>query len=336
MKYGSGAANVWATITASKRKTETFLIGIDGCGGSGKSTFAEELRRQSPETVTVIHMDDFYKPSEQRGTAGGNEAEAGGNFDWRRLLAQVIEPLRRNETSRYQRYDWETDRLAEWREVPPGGIVIVEGVTSLRRELRDYYDYTVWVDTPRTVRLQRGIERDGERQRVVWEEQWMPAEDRYVAEHRPGEYASVVIEGETKSPGGRSGRFPLLLAAAIVSALTFPLILALLLSELVSFSSMYLFLLIFGAPAFVVGGTLVSYFLEAWKDQVPKVGSRARYAVSLAAYAAGGAAVMVLYISFVLRRLEVNPFDYLVWVGAAAGLYHYHVLLLLRKVRESI
>ena len=40
--------------------------------------------------------------------------------------------------------------------------------------------YTIWVDCPCEVRLRRGVERDGERMRAVWVEEWMPAEDLYV------------------------------------------------------------------------------------------------------------------------------------------------------------
>jgi uridine kinase len=63
---------------------------------------------------------------------------------------------------RYQRYDWETDKLSEWHTVPAGGIVIIEGVYSIRKELEDKYDFKVWVDCPRKIRLSRGLERDGD------------------------------------------------------------------------------------------------------------------------------------------------------------------------------
>ncbi|WP_370541796.1 hypothetical protein [Alicyclobacillus sp. SO9] len=75
--------------------------------------------------------------------------------------------------------------LADWHTVPLGGIVIVEGVYSLRKELFDQYDLSIWIDCPRDVRLSRGLERDGEEARDLWENQWMIAEDMYVQEHRP-------------------------------------------------------------------------------------------------------------------------------------------------------
>lgn len=50
----------------TKELNKTILIGIDGCGGAGKSTLAEAFKAVNPEKVTIIHMDDFYKLSKQR------------------------------------------------------------------------------------------------------------------------------------------------------------------------------------------------------------------------------------------------------------------------------
>ncbi|WP_423748567.1 NB-ARC domain-containing protein, partial [Bacillus cereus] len=37
------------------------IIGIDGCGGAGKSTLANKIKSDF-STVTVVYMDDFYLP----------------------------------------------------------------------------------------------------------------------------------------------------------------------------------------------------------------------------------------------------------------------------------
>ena len=41
------------------------LVAIDGCGGSGKSTLAEHIVSRYVGGQ-IIHMDDFYKPSNER------------------------------------------------------------------------------------------------------------------------------------------------------------------------------------------------------------------------------------------------------------------------------
>ena len=90
---------------------------------------------------------------------------------------------------------WNKDTLAESIQVPPNEIVIVEGVGSSRIELAPFYDLRIWVDCPRQLRLNRGIARDGEHSRARWELDWMPSEDRYLAEHRPDNNADVIVSG---------------------------------------------------------------------------------------------------------------------------------------------
>src|SRR5579859_161777 len=106
-----------------------FIVGIDGCGGAGKSRLATEVRAALAgrgRDISVVHMDDFYLPSVLRNEALALDA-IGSAFDWRRLRDEVLAPLTAGQPARYQRYDWPSDALAEWHDVPHG-LVIVEGV----------------------------------------------------------------------------------------------------------------------------------------------------------------------------------------------------------------
>ena len=181
-------------IDSTPSKQSTLLIGIDGCGGSGKSTFANRLKDEY-SSVTIVHMDDFYLPSSQIIEAHPANKGIGADFDWKRMLNNILIPINQNKEGAYQRYDWETDSLAEWHKVPVGGIVIIEGVYSTRKELANLYDLTIWVDCPREIRLLRGHERDGEEAKELWENNWMIAEDIYVETHKPIERADIVVKG---------------------------------------------------------------------------------------------------------------------------------------------
>ncbi len=181
-------------IASIPKKQSTLLIGIDGCGGSGKSTFANKLRDKFSR-VTIVHMDDFYLPSSQIMKIHPVSKPIGADFDWNRVLNQVLEPISQNKEGHYQRYDWDTDSLAEWHTVPIGGIVIIEGVYSIRSELVKKYDFTIWVDCPRELRLSRGLERDGEEARDMWENNWMISEDVYIEDHKPFKRADFIING---------------------------------------------------------------------------------------------------------------------------------------------
>jgi len=167
------------------------VVAIDGCGGSGKSSLARHLAAGWAGAV-VIEMDDFYRPSAER----VQQPEAhGGNYDRERLILAVLEPLAAGRGGRYQRYDWDEDRLAERHQVPAGALVILAGVYSSSRPLRPHLHYTIWVDCPHELRLLRGIERDGEGMRASWVREWMPAEDRYVEAEAPQARADLVLDG---------------------------------------------------------------------------------------------------------------------------------------------
>jgi uridine kinase len=170
---------------------EARLVAIDGRGGSGKSTLARQLAEGWPNAV-VIEMDDFYRPVAEH--VQRPEVHR-ANFDRQRLVTDVLEPLASGRAGRYQSYDWDRDRLTEWHEVPADAVVLLEGVYSTSEPLRGYLDFTIWVDCHYDVRLQRGVERDGERMRAVWVEEWMPAEDRYVEAEGPDARAHVVLDG---------------------------------------------------------------------------------------------------------------------------------------------
>ena len=111
----------------------------------------------------------------------------------------MLAPFLRGKDARFQRYDWADDRLADWVTVPGQRTVLVEGVYLLRTELRRYASVSIWVETPREVRLARGIERDGEGARSRWTGEWMPAEDAYVSAMRPDTAAALVVDGQRRT-----------------------------------------------------------------------------------------------------------------------------------------
>ena len=156
----------------------TVVVGIDGCGGAGKSTLAAAIVARLPGSA-VVHTDDF--------ASWDNPTDW-----WPRLREQVLEPLAQGRPGRYQRYDWDARCLAEWHDVE-APIVIVEGVTATRIEFRPYLALRIWVEAPRELRLQRGLERDGPMAEPLWLE-WMAAEDRYREAHRPQEIADYIVE----------------------------------------------------------------------------------------------------------------------------------------------
>jgi uridine kinase len=168
-------------IDAVAAKRATKLIAIDGWGGAGKSRLAAELEERLP-AVTVVHTDDFAGPRRP-------------GWDWERFAREVLSFLLTDRLARFQRYDWNRDKLGGWQTVPIGGTVIVEGISSSRHELGPVWDLTIWVECSRELRLRRGIERDGEALRWKWETVWMPEEEAYVEAQNPIDRADVIVDG---------------------------------------------------------------------------------------------------------------------------------------------
>lgn len=158
------------------------LVAVDGPGGAGKTTFAA-LLASALGGAPVVHTDDF--------ASWDNPVQW-----WPRLLEQVIEPLSRAARTRYQRYDWATRSLAEWIDVDPAPVIVIEGVSAARTEWRDRLSFIVWIETPREERVRRGLERDGADALDDWET-WGAAEDQHYRNDPTRRHADVVVDGTT-------------------------------------------------------------------------------------------------------------------------------------------
>jgi uridine kinase len=159
----------------------TSIVAIDGPGGAGKSTLAEHVSR-ALGGAAVLHTDDF--------------ASWDNPLDWwPRLIADVLEPLSRNEPARYRRTDWSGTGCEQWVEVAPAEFVVLEGVSSAREAFRPFLTFAIWIDAPWALRLERGLQRDGQGARAQWEK-WMAQEDEYAERERPQEWADLVLPGD--------------------------------------------------------------------------------------------------------------------------------------------
>ncbi|MFK5882728.1 MAG: (d)CMP kinase [Candidatus Izemoplasma sp.] len=179
-----------------KQITKSKIVAIDGFGGSGKSTLAKIIKGNL-NNIEIIHTDDFYKTKELRQSSKGDfNCE---NYDYERLIKQVIEPFINNEKITFEKYDWTNDTVNGKYSISNDCILVIEGVQSLRKELINYYDYKIWVETPYDLRLNRGMNRDGEQFRELWVKEWMPSELEYKNDHLPHLNADIILSGEGKN-----------------------------------------------------------------------------------------------------------------------------------------
>jgi hypothetical protein len=156
------------------------VVGVDGPAGSGKSVFAERLG--AALSATIVCLDDL------------TPAWSGPDKEAAILVERVLRPLALGGDPRYQRFDWVRNEYAEWRAVPRGPTLLVEGVGSGSRIVRPYLSMLIWVEAPTALRLTRGLERDGEVYRPQWD-RWREREDRLFRLEGTRECAEIRVDG---------------------------------------------------------------------------------------------------------------------------------------------
>jgi uridine kinase len=188
------------------RLGRTRLISVDGPAGSGKSSLAAKLAARTESrgsTVLVLHMDDLYD--------GWDGAIRGFEL----LRDHVLSRLAGGREGRYRRYDWHLGAYAERHVVPVGlDLLIVEGVASADRGADPWQSLRIWIETSNDVRLERGIERDGEALRDRWLD-WMRWERDHFAAEGTRDRADLIVDGDPAVPHdpatelvAKAARFP--------------------------------------------------------------------------------------------------------------------------------
>lgn len=171
------------------------LVGIDGHAGSGKSTLSDRLSAVAAH-APVLHLDDLARHDDF--------------FGWtQRLRDQVLAPLERGRTARYEVYDWVSRTTGRVTELAPAPLVLVEGVGAGRRALRPYLSAVLWMDLPPQAAWARGLRRDGAELAEFWQ-RWTAQERAHFATDPTFPYAhhllrqSPTADGFTVLPGPRA------------------------------------------------------------------------------------------------------------------------------------
>lgn len=174
-------------LTTKPKVGEVTFIAVDGHGGSGKSTLAKLLAEKL--SAKIIHTDDF---------AGWDNPL---NW-WPNVIKEVFKPIENGAKSlSYQPASWwENHHPEPIKDQPVTEIMILEGVSSSRKEFDDYISYRIFVDTPKDICMKRGVERDSgtgkskEELTKLWED-WLAEEDTYMQRDNPKDKADIVIDG---------------------------------------------------------------------------------------------------------------------------------------------
>jgi uridine kinase len=139
-----------------------FVLGIAGCSGSGKTTLARELAAQLGGTL--FPLDLYYRDLSHFSP----DERTRQNFDHpesleHELFVEHIRQLRAGHPIQRPVYDFAShSRVAgAFETIEPSAVLVVEGILALHYEpLPSLYDFSVYVDAPNEVCLNRRIYRD--------------------------------------------------------------------------------------------------------------------------------------------------------------------------------
>ncbi|WP_311171745.1 uridine kinase [Halobellus ordinarius] len=141
----------------------SFVIGIAGGTGAGKTTVARLITRNVGDAVTRIPLDNYYEDLshltlEEREEVNYDHPSA---FEWE-LLREQLSTLLSGQPIEMPTYDFEIhNRTDDPERVEPTDVVIVEGILALYdEEINEMLDLRLYVETDADVRILRRIQRD--------------------------------------------------------------------------------------------------------------------------------------------------------------------------------
>lgn len=193
-------------------------VGVDGFSAAGKSTLADELAAAVVDhgrTCLRADLDDFKRPRAERppGPAGFYR----GAFDLDAIRTLLLSPLGPGGDRHVRLKFFDQQNQApfpvEVQSVPAGAVVIADGGYLLRPELRDLWDFRIFVEIDFGLVLARGAARDAawmdsaQAAAEHYRRYYIPAEQMYDAEVDPRSHADVIVDNrDVSAPVLRQGR----------------------------------------------------------------------------------------------------------------------------------
>jgi uridine kinase len=181
---------LYAIQKLKKPKRRPLIIAISGYGGSGKTTLAEALKRQSL-SAEIVTIDSFSNHEWHRN-------EDWDNFDRNRFAKEILQPAHANKFPLiYARVPWPGYTEDPAIRVQRTAHLIVEGCSIFHPDLLELYDLKIWVDCPLEEATRRGMWRDRHfhknEQDHYWRTIWMPNERDFMAKYHPDAAADILF-----------------------------------------------------------------------------------------------------------------------------------------------
>ncbi|WP_125132459.1 uridine kinase [Microbacterium sp. 10M-3C3] len=181
------------------------IAAVDGIDGAGKTTFADtwaEVFAEDGAAVYRASIDGFHRPRAERYRRGRTSAEGFylDSYDYATFRRVLIDPFRVGAGAGFQLAVFDVARdtpiEAQWVTAPRDAVLLVDGIFLHRPELRDLWDWSVWLDVPEAVAAARRALRDGSDPdpAAPSNARYRDGQRRYIADADPRAAATAVVE----------------------------------------------------------------------------------------------------------------------------------------------
>lgn len=181
------------------------LVAVDGRDAAGKTILASELAaklREEGLEVIEASIDGFHNPREARYKRGRDDPEGyyRDSFDMQSLKKNLLVPLKVGCLHyRTQVFDYRADEPVEGpkKKAELDSILVFDGVFSHCCDLRNYWNYSVYLYISEEESIRRGVERDpGEAEEIrrKYMIRYLPGQRLYHEEAQPMKHASIIVD----------------------------------------------------------------------------------------------------------------------------------------------
>jgi uridine kinase len=195
-------------------------VAIDGVDAAGKTVLANELAevmRSRGRSVVRASIDGFHNPRAvpQRQGPESPEGYFRDSFDYAALVEHLLGPMGPEGSRQYRRavFDFRTDAAvaSPLERAPDDAILLFEGVFLQRPELREHWDYRIFVAASFETTVARAMQRDqylfgdADKVRRRYQARYVPGQKLYLAACDPESSADAVVGND--DPSAPSVRF---------------------------------------------------------------------------------------------------------------------------------
>ena len=186
---------------------DSYIIGVCGGSGSGKTTFLNSLRQQlADQKICYISLDDYYYPRDKQFT----DVKGVKNFDLPSSinveeLVSDLERIQRGEIVTKEKYTFNNKQEAPSQlRYEPAPVIVIEGLFLYHyKHLRPYFNLKLFIDAKTATKLNRRIKRDKTERNYPledvmyrYENHVLPAFEKYIKPYKSE--ADFVINNEDK------------------------------------------------------------------------------------------------------------------------------------------